>query len=103
MAMHDLTEALLNYTHLVIIQVFGYFQTTLMALNCPEPKAKAVLSKMMALDKLAVRQRVTLSWLKALVGNARNELADQLAKQGAAKLQWNWNQSVIPVSIKQLR
>jgi hypothetical protein len=43
----------LNYTHLGTIKIFCGSQAALLALNCPEAKAKTVLATMMALDKLA--------------------------------------------------
>jgi hypothetical protein len=57
MAMHDTVEALLNNTHLGMINNFCDSQAAFLALNCPEAKAKTVLVTMMALDKLAVRSR----------------------------------------------
>jgi ribonuclease HI len=79
-------EALLNYKHPGTIKICCDSQAVLLALNHPETKAKTVLVTMMALDKLAVRQRVSLSWIKVHVGIAGNELSDQLAKQGAAHI-----------------
>jgi hypothetical protein len=102
MAMHDAEEALLNYAHFGTIKIFCDSQAALLALNCPEAKAKTVLVTMMALDKLAISQRVTLSWIKAHVGTTGNELADQLAKQGAAKIPTE-PEPLIPVPMRQLK
>ena len=64
----------------------SYSQATLWALDSPVITSKLVLDTAYALDLLALTSNstVTLVWVKAHAGHAGNELADSLAKQGAA-------------------
>ena len=59
-------------------------QATLLALNKRHITSKLVMETVEILNKLAMSNSIVLVWVKAHNGNAGNELADTLAKRGAA-------------------
>lgn len=83
MAIFEATETLQAYANLGTIVIHSDSQAAIKALDKADVESKVVLAAMQNLDKLAVKQKVKICWVKAHAGNPGNEIADLLAKKGA--------------------
>jgi ribonuclease HI len=83
MAVHHAAEKLLEYVAFGNIVIHSDSQAALLALDNPVITAKTVLATVLNLDKLAERQKVELTWVRAHIGTMGNERADMLAKTGS--------------------
>jgi ribonuclease HI len=82
----------------VIINVDS--QAALLALKNPKTSSRVVEECKTALNKLGHSMDVKMRWVKAHVGHAQNELADELAKKGA---QGEGDYAILPVPLSSFK
>ena len=68
------------------IQFYVDSQAAIKALFADLISSRTVLATIIALETLSLRNKVTINWIKAHNGHSLNDIADQLAKDGASSL-----------------